>query len=237
MRKPFTTNIDKTIQNEFKKKCQSNRIKMNDILEALMKLYADGEIGIKIQTNYDIDYLNYNSKDMNYWGKYKNQLVGIELDRPSGLYIYKYKLHENQVKNYNEIKMGGGLKVLINTYEQMAAINQPSNMEIIDSTEINLNERILSIKGILEVADNIMRYLSIATSRTIPETISNEVIYKFSTANVARKFFATNFSKVKSVSAYKVELLQNGSEVIFRGNKGISKEYVENIASRFLNKD
>ncbi|MED1850370.1 hypothetical protein KDJ56_07320 [Brevibacillus composti] len=43
VRKTFTTTIDEDIQAKFKEACTSNGEKMNDILEAFMKGYIQGE--------------------------------------------------------------------------------------------------------------------------------------------------------------------------------------------------
>ena len=50
-RKPFTTTIDSEIQNQFKSKCAINGIKMNDLLETLMKIYLDYNFYLVLRLN------------------------------------------------------------------------------------------------------------------------------------------------------------------------------------------
>lgn len=47
MRKSFTTTIEETIQNDFKVKCKENNDKMNDILEAFMRAYINGDVKLE----------------------------------------------------------------------------------------------------------------------------------------------------------------------------------------------
>ncbi len=56
MRKSFTTTIEESIQNEFRKTCISNDIGMNDILEALMEAYIKGHLEVKkvVKTEYSV---------------------------------------------------------------------------------------------------------------------------------------------------------------------------------------
>lgn len=48
-RKPFTTTIDENMQQEFRQTCNERQEKMNDVLEAFMKSYIDGEFTIEKQ--------------------------------------------------------------------------------------------------------------------------------------------------------------------------------------------
>lgn len=48
-RKPFTTTIDEEIQKDFKISCVENEVKMNDVLEAFMKAYSNGEFKVEIE--------------------------------------------------------------------------------------------------------------------------------------------------------------------------------------------
>lgn len=48
-RKPFTTTIDIEIQQDFKNKCSENKEKMNDVLEAFMKAYVNGEFKLEVE--------------------------------------------------------------------------------------------------------------------------------------------------------------------------------------------
>lgn len=43
VRKTFTTTIDDDIQKDFKAACAKNGVKMNDVLEAFMKGYKEGD--------------------------------------------------------------------------------------------------------------------------------------------------------------------------------------------------
>lgn len=47
IRKSFTTTIEETIQNDFKVKCKENNDKMNDILEAFMRAYINGDVKLE----------------------------------------------------------------------------------------------------------------------------------------------------------------------------------------------
>lgn len=49
MRKTFTTTIEETLQKDFKLACVKNDVKMNDVLEAFMTGYIDGEYEIEKQ--------------------------------------------------------------------------------------------------------------------------------------------------------------------------------------------
>lgn len=48
-RKSFTTTIEENIQKTFKDKCNENKDKMNDVLEAFMKAYINNEYELKIE--------------------------------------------------------------------------------------------------------------------------------------------------------------------------------------------
>lgn len=48
-RKTFTTTIDEDIQKDFKTTCIKNDVKMNDVLEAFMKAYSNGEFKVEIE--------------------------------------------------------------------------------------------------------------------------------------------------------------------------------------------
>lgn len=55
MRKSFATSIDEKIQVEFKEKCKTSNINMNDVLECLMRSYIKGDIIVK--PSFDVDYV------------------------------------------------------------------------------------------------------------------------------------------------------------------------------------
>lgn len=50
MRKPFSTTIEETTQDEFKKQCseKNSNLSMNTVLEALMEGYNKGDIKIEL---------------------------------------------------------------------------------------------------------------------------------------------------------------------------------------------
>ncbi len=48
-RKSFTTTIDEDIQKRFKEKCNTNKDKMNDVLESFMKAYIDDEFTLEVE--------------------------------------------------------------------------------------------------------------------------------------------------------------------------------------------
>ena len=48
MRKQFTTSIDTEISDEFKKTCEGYNLKMNVVLEAFMKQFAEQQFKIEI---------------------------------------------------------------------------------------------------------------------------------------------------------------------------------------------
>jgi hypothetical protein len=49
VRKSFTTTIDDEIQKDFKEKCNDNKDKMNDVLEAFMKAYINNEFELEVE--------------------------------------------------------------------------------------------------------------------------------------------------------------------------------------------
>lgn len=51
MRKNFATSIDTDISDRFKKTCDNYGLKMNVVLEALMKDFSDGNYTIKLKKN------------------------------------------------------------------------------------------------------------------------------------------------------------------------------------------
>lgn len=220
MRKAFTTNIDETIQSDFKEKCQYNKVKMNDILEVLMKSYIDGKIGVEIQTNYNVSYSNYKEK-------YENQLLKLIKDKYSELYTYEYKLYKNQIKNYNDLKKYGSLKELINTSETLANRECNENIEIIGTTETCLKNDILIIRGYHNVVNNIIDYLLGVKKYKYKHT------FEFNTYDYAKTFFLANNSFIKQCYGCDVEICQKGSKIIFEGREGISGRHVEKVISLF----
>jgi len=53
-RKQFTTTIDEEVQEKFKEKCSQNGEKMNDVLEAFMKSYINGDFVIEKEVKFSI---------------------------------------------------------------------------------------------------------------------------------------------------------------------------------------
>ncbi|SDZ19036.1 hypothetical protein [Tindallia californiensis] len=51
-RKQFTTTIDEDIQKQFKEACSKNNVKMNDVLEAFMQGYIEGNFQIEKEVKY-----------------------------------------------------------------------------------------------------------------------------------------------------------------------------------------
>ncbi|QEK12709.1 hypothetical protein FQB35_10400 [Crassaminicella thermophila] len=51
-RKQFTTTIDEDIQKQFKEACAKNNVKMNDVLEAFMQGYIEGNFEIEKEVKY-----------------------------------------------------------------------------------------------------------------------------------------------------------------------------------------
>ncbi len=51
MKKNFATSIDTDISDEFKKTCDDYGLKMNIVLEALMKDFSNGNYAIKLKKN------------------------------------------------------------------------------------------------------------------------------------------------------------------------------------------
>lgn len=48
-RKSFTTTIDETVSKNFKEECLVRGDKMNEVLEAFMKAYIDGEFQLEVE--------------------------------------------------------------------------------------------------------------------------------------------------------------------------------------------
>ncbi len=54
-RKQFTTTIEEEVQKRFKEKCNINGDKMNDVLEAFMESYINGEFKIRKEVRYSLE--------------------------------------------------------------------------------------------------------------------------------------------------------------------------------------
>jgi hypothetical protein len=54
MRKPFATTIEEDVQSEFKKMCKKNCIKMNDVLEAMMRGFNENIINVRASFSIDV---------------------------------------------------------------------------------------------------------------------------------------------------------------------------------------
>lgn len=48
-RKSFTTSIDIDVQRDFKSACAKNGVKMNDLLETIMKEYCNGSFELTVE--------------------------------------------------------------------------------------------------------------------------------------------------------------------------------------------
>lgn len=53
-RKQFTTTIEENIQKNFKNKCSANGDKMNDVLEAFMESYINGDFEIQKEVKFSL---------------------------------------------------------------------------------------------------------------------------------------------------------------------------------------
>lgn len=53
-RKQFTTTIEESIQKDFKEKCLNNGDKMNDVLEAFMESYINGDFEIQKEVKFSL---------------------------------------------------------------------------------------------------------------------------------------------------------------------------------------
>lgn len=51
-RKTFATPIEEAILVSFKKACKSKELRMNEVIEVLMKEFSDENIGITVKKNY-----------------------------------------------------------------------------------------------------------------------------------------------------------------------------------------
>ncbi len=54
MRKTYTTTIEESIQIAFKNACAKNEVKMNEVLEACMESFIQGEFHIEKEIKYKI---------------------------------------------------------------------------------------------------------------------------------------------------------------------------------------
>lgn len=54
-RKTFATPIEEDILKSFKNSCKSEELRMNEVIEVLMKEFSDGKISIKVKKNYIVN--------------------------------------------------------------------------------------------------------------------------------------------------------------------------------------
>lgn len=54
MRKTFATTVDDNLQEQFKQCCREKDLKINDVLEALMKSFIDGTINVEVKKIYTV---------------------------------------------------------------------------------------------------------------------------------------------------------------------------------------
>jgi len=52
LRKTFATTVDDNLQEEFRQSCKEKNLKINDVLEALMKSFIDGTVDVEVKKIY-----------------------------------------------------------------------------------------------------------------------------------------------------------------------------------------
>ena len=53
-RKAMSIWIDESLQDAFREKCKSEKLKYSEVAEALLQSYVDGKIQVEIETNYKV---------------------------------------------------------------------------------------------------------------------------------------------------------------------------------------
>lgn len=53
-RKAMSIQIDESLQNAFRTKCGSEKLKYSDVAEALLQAYVDGKVDVKVETRYTV---------------------------------------------------------------------------------------------------------------------------------------------------------------------------------------
>ena len=54
MKKPFTTTIDESLQSTFKSVCAEKDVKMNEVIEAFMESFIQGNFHIEKEIKYKV---------------------------------------------------------------------------------------------------------------------------------------------------------------------------------------
>lgn len=53
-RKAMSIAIDESLQDAFREKCKSEKLKYSEVAEALLQAYVEGEISVTIETRYKV---------------------------------------------------------------------------------------------------------------------------------------------------------------------------------------
>lgn len=53
-RKSMSIQIEESLQDTFREKCKSEKLKYSEVAEALLQAYVNGEIHVKVETKYKV---------------------------------------------------------------------------------------------------------------------------------------------------------------------------------------
>ena len=53
-RKAMSIQIEESLQDAFRKKCKSEKLKYSEVAEALLQSYVDGSINVAVETRYKV---------------------------------------------------------------------------------------------------------------------------------------------------------------------------------------
>ncbi|MFG6378262.1 MAG: hypothetical protein K1W19_08115 [Lachnospiraceae bacterium] len=53
-RKSMSIQIDESLQDSFREKCKSEKLKYSEVAEALLQSYVDGKIHVEVETRYTV---------------------------------------------------------------------------------------------------------------------------------------------------------------------------------------
>lgn len=53
-RKSMSIQIEESLQDAFREKCKSEKLKYSEVAEALLHSYVDGKIHVKVETKYKV---------------------------------------------------------------------------------------------------------------------------------------------------------------------------------------
>lgn len=53
-RKAMSIQIDESLQDSFREKCKSEKLKYSEVAEALLQSYVDGTIDVTVETRYKV---------------------------------------------------------------------------------------------------------------------------------------------------------------------------------------